>query len=253
VPRAILGLVNLLLLEPEELSGDGTARLAGPKARHVREVLRAARGQRIRVGVVGGRMGEAEVISAGEEELVLRPRLEEEPPPPVPLQLLLALPRPKILRRVLQSAASLGVKRLVLCGSYKVERSYFGSPSLRPAAIRAELLLGLEQARDTILPEVVVRRLFKPLLEDELDLLLPARARILAHPSTGGLRHPPPAGEVALAVGPEGGFTAYEAHLLEAHGFAPFSLGARVLRVDTAVNVAAGMVLEWLGRGGLTR
>jgi len=156
VPRAILGLVNLLLLEPEELSGDGTARLAGSKARHVREVLRAASGQRIRVGVVGGRMGEAEVISAGEEELVLRPRLEEEPPPPVPLQLLLALPRPKILRRVLQSAASLGVKRLVLCGSYKVERSYFGSPSLRPAAIRAELLLGLEQARDTILPEVVV-------------------------------------------------------------------------------------------------
>jgi len=249
-------LVNLILLEPEELSGDGTARLTGRRARHVREVLGATRGQLIRAGLLGGRMGEAEVISAGKAELVLRPRLEEEPPPPAPLKLLLALPRPKILRRVLQSAASMGVKRLVLCGSYKVERSYFGSPILRPAALRAELVLGLEQARDTILPEVVVRRLFKPMVEDELDHLLPAAARLLAHPQGAGAPlRPPGAGEVGLAVGPEGGFTAYEASLLEARGFAPFSLGARVLRVDTAVSFAVGMVLQWLGRGGggLTR
>jgi RsmE family RNA methyltransferase len=240
--------MNLLLLEPEELGRDGTARLRGRRARHVHEVLGAAPGACIRAGVVGGKMGEAEVLSAGEDELILSARLDQEPPPPAPLQLLLALPRPKILRRVLQAAASLGVKRVVLCGSYRVERSYFGSPVLAPEALRAELLLGLEQGRDTLLPDVQVRRLFKPLVEDELSSLLPAPRRLLADPSASGSLPPPGTGEVALAIGTEGGFTTYESGLLQAHGFQPFSLGTRVLRVDTAVSFAAGKVLEWMGR-----
>jgi RsmE family RNA methyltransferase len=243
--------MNLLLLEPDEVLRDGTARLRGRRARHVREVLGAAAGDRIRAGVVGGRMGEAEVLSAGDEELVLSPRLDQEPPAPAPLQLLLALPRPKILRRVLQAVASMGVKRVVLCGSYRVERSYFGSPALSPAALRAEVLLGLEQGRDTVLPQVEIRRLFKPFVEDELDALLPAPVRLLADPiAARPLPAPPSGGEVAVAIGPEGGFTAYEAGLLEAHGFAPFSLGRRVLRVDTAVSFAAGKVMEWMGVEG---
>lgn len=241
--------MNLLLLAPEELRPDGTARLAGRRARHVREVLGVAPGERIRAGLVNGAMGEAEVLRTGDDELVLAPRLDRDPPAPAPLQLLLALPRPKILRRVLQAVASMGVKRLVLCGSFRVERSYFASPLLSPDAIREELLLGLEQGRDTVLPRVEVRRLFKPLVEDELAALLPAAARLLAHPhDTGALPAPPGGGEVALAIGPEGGFTEYEAALLREHGFAPFSLGERVLRVDTAVSFAAGKVLEWMGR-----
>jgi 16S rRNA (uracil1498-N3)-methyltransferase len=241
--------VNLVLVEPAELQVDGTARLAGRRARHVHEVLAATPGERLRAGVVGGRMGEAEVLSSAGDALVLSLRLERDPPPPLPLQLLLALPRPKVLRRVLQAVAAMGVKRLVLCGSWKVERAYFGSPALAPDAIRAELLLGLEQGRDTVLPEVQVRRLFKPLVEDELTGLLPAPCRLLAHPGAPpALPPPPPAGDVAVAIGPEGGFTAYEAELLAAHGWAPFSLGERVLRVDAAVGFAAGKVTEWLGR-----
>jgi 16S rRNA (uracil1498-N3)-methyltransferase len=241
--------VNLVLLEPEELAADGTARLVGRRARHVHEVLAATPGDRIRVGVVGGRMGEAEVLAAGGEELLLAPRLDQEPPAPAPLQLLVAMPRPKILRRVLQAAASMGVKRIVLAGSYRVERSYFASPLLAPAALREQLLLGLEHGRDTVLPEVQVRRLFKPLVEDELDALLPAPVRLLAHPAEERplAARPPGAGPAALAIGPEGGFTAYEAGLLEAHGFLPFSLGPRVLRVDAAVPFAAGQVLMWMG------
>ncbi len=241
--------MNLLLLEPEELRDDGTARLGGRRARHVRAVLGASAGSRIRAGVVGGRMGEAEVLSSEEGELVLAPRLDQEPPPPAPLQLLLALPRPKVLRRVLQAVASMGVKRLVLCGSYRVERSYFGSPALEAGALRAELLLGLEQGRDTVLPRVDVRRLFKPFVEDELATLLPAPVRLLADPLTDRPLPPAAGRDVVLAIGPEGGFTAYEAGLLAASGFVPFSLGRRVLRVDTAVSFAAGKVLEWMGRG----
>lgn len=255
--------MNLLLLEPGELSADGIARLGGRRATHVLEVLRVAPGERIRVGVLGGRLGEAEVLSAARGALVLAPVLHDEPPPPSPVALLVAVPRPKILRRVLQAAASMGVKRILLLGTYRVEKSYFASPALAPEAIRDELLLGLEQGRDTILPEVSLRRFFKPFVEDELDALFPEPCRLLAHPaaaanpgplvpspSTGsGLDHLScPGPRAALAIGPEGGFTAYEAGRLVEKGFLPFSLGPRVLRVDAAVPYAVGQAELWLRR-----
>jgi RsmE family RNA methyltransferase len=244
--------VNLLLLEPGELAPDGTARLAGRRARHVQEVLGAAPGERILAGVVGGRMGTAELLASSSTEIVLAPRLDAEPPPPAPVSLLLALPRPKILRKVLQAVAAMGVKRVVLVGSYKVEKSYFASPLLAPEALRAELLLGLEQGRDTVLPEVVVRRFFKPFLEDELAALFPEPSRLLAHPlDAAPLETVAPAGaRAAVAVGPEGGWTAYEAERLREVGFLPFSLGPRVLRVDVAVPYAVGQVELWLRGGG---
>ena len=240
--------VNLLLIEPTELAPDGTARLAGRRALHVAQVLRAAAGERILAGVVGGRMGEAELLAVSEREVVLEPRLDRAPPPPSPVSLLAALPRPKILRRVLQAVAAMGVKRIVLMGSYRVERSYFATPFLAEEAIRAELLLGLEQGRDTVLPEVRVRRLFKPFVEDELDSAFPERTRLLAHPADPvplEARAPAEA-RAALAIGPEGGFTPYEAEALRARGFDPFSLGPRVLRVDAAVPFAVGQVELWL-------
>lgn len=244
--------MNLLLIEASELAPDGTARLAGRRALHVHRVLRASAGDRIQAGVIGGRMGEAEVLSASEGEVVIAPRLEHPPPPPSPVALLAAVPRPKILRRLLQAVASMGVKRLVLLGSYRVEKSYFGTPFLEPAAIRAELVLGLEQGRDTVLPEVSLRRFFKPFVEDELDETFPTRARLLAHPSgSEPLETLAPGAERAcLAIGPEGGWTPYEAAALCARGFTPFSLGPRVLRVDAAVPYAVGQVELWLRRAG---
>ncbi|BDG09963.1 16S rRNA (uracil(1498)-N(3))-methyltransferase [Anaeromyxobacter paludicola] len=246
--------MNLLLLEDGELDDAGVARLDGRRARHAGEVLRAAAGDTLAVGVVGGRMGRATVLESSPDLLVLRAALDAPPPPPSPVSLLLALPRPKILRKVLQSAASMGVKRIALLGTYRVEKSYFASPLLAPAAIREQLLLGLEQGKDTALPEVALFRHFKPFVEDELDRRFGGAARLVAHPGASptldGLPAPA-AREVLLAIGPEGGFTPYEAETLAARGFAPFSLGARVLRVDAAVPFAVGQVELW-ARGGRT-
>ena len=240
--------MNLVLLEAGELRADGTARLEGRRAAHVGEVLRVRPGDRIQAGVVGGRMGDAEVLAVSAAEVTLRPALDREPPPAAPVSLLLALPRPKILRKVLQAAASMGVKRLVLLGSYRVEKSYWASPHLAFEAIRGELVLGLEQGRDTVLPEVELRRFFKPFVEDELAAAFPEPARLLAHPAGAPpLERVPAAGpRAAIAVGPEGGWTPYEARELERRGFAPFSLGPRVLRVDAAVPYAVGQVELWL-------
>jgi RsmE family RNA methyltransferase len=234
--------VNTLLLTPAELAGDsGRVRLgADRRVEHVRTVHRAAVGDALAVGVLGGRLGRAVVTRLDESELELDVTLDRDPPAPLPLVLVLALPRPKVMRRVLQSLSALGVKRLVLLNAWKVEKSYWESPLLTPDAVRAELALGLEQSGDTILPAVTLHRLFKPFVEDELDALAGESRRLLAHPS--GVTPCPHdvRAAVALVVGPEGGFTDYEVGALEAQGFTAVSIGPRVLRVEQAVPALVG-------------
>jgi RsmE family RNA methyltransferase len=240
--------VNLILLDAAELAANGTARLTGRRAAHVLAVLRPALGTTLQVGLVGGRLGSGSVVALGREEVVLQVVLDREPPPRSPVDLLVALPRPKILRKVLHAAASMGVAQLTLLGSYRVEKSYFASPLLRPEALDAELRLGLEQGRDTVAPEVRVRRFFKPFVEDELDAVAGPAQRLLAHPAAASPLSDlaPVAARALVAVGPEGGWTAYEAAELERRGFAPFSLGPRALRVDVAVPYATAQVELWM-------
>ncbi len=203
-------------------------------------VLRAAVGDTIRVGVLGGRLGVGIVARLDDDALAMTVTLDREAPPPLPLVLVLALPRPKVVRRVLQAIAALGVKRVVLLGAWRVDRSYWESPLLGDEAIRRELVLGLEQSGDTMLPEVRLRRRFKPFVEDELDDLAGTSRRLLAHPRAGAPCPRAVATAVTLVVGPEGGFNDYEVELLAARGCEAVSLGPRVLRVEQVVPLLIG-------------
>lgn len=231
--------MNLILLEPADLDSDGSARLTGRRARHVREVHRAQVGDELTVGQAGGLMGKGKVVCWERDEVVLEVRLDTPPPAPSGIELLLAMPRPKILKKVLQAASSLGVKRVVLVNSYRVEKSYFDSPVLSPEDVHEHLVLGLEQARDTALPEVRIEKRFKPFVEDVSDSLWAGAKRLVAHPVPEAPLTPGAAGterdKVVVAIGPEGGWIPFEVELLERHGFSRFSLGARILRVDVAV------------------
>lgn len=247
--------MNLVLLFPADFDADGTVRLAGRRARHVHEVHRARVGDDLTVGRVDGLVGKGTVLSVAPEEVTLSVTLLEDPPPPSGLDLLLAMPRPKVLRRVLQSAASLGARRIVLLNARRVEKSYFDTPFLEAGEIERNLVLGLEQARDTMMPEVFVRKLFRPFVEDELEGLWPRAscARLLAHPAAPrgpeGCDPGRSGSPAVLAIGPEGGWIPFELELLEAHGFVPFGLGPRILRVETAVAFAFGQVQLARARG----
>lgn len=228
--------MNLILLLPDDgIDSRGRVRLRGRRLEHVLEVHRAAAGDVLRVGQLGGGIGTGRVLLLTPDVLEMEVRLDSAPPSPLPLTLILALPRPKVLRRVLRTASSMGVKRIVLLNARRVEKSYWQSPYLETFAMNEQLLLGLEQARDTLLPEILQRPLFKPFVEDELPGLIQNTLALVAHPAALAECPRNTGRTVTLAIGPEGGFIPYELEKLAGCGFIPVSLGERILSTETAV------------------
>jgi RsmE family RNA methyltransferase len=177
--------------------------------------------------------------------LVLRcAALNEAPPPRANVSLILAIPRPKQLKRVIPAVASLGVDRVMLVNAARVEKSYFDSKVLNDAFLDELVRLGLEQACDTVKPVIELRERLKPFVEDELNAWLPSGAtRLLPHPTGAAALKPVDRSQhVALAIGPDGGWVPYEVELFQSAGFTPVSLGRRVLRGEVAVPAVLGAV-----------
>ncbi len=166
--------------------------------------------------------------------------LDSDPPPPIPLTLVLALPRPKVLHRVIASAASMGIKRIFLINAWRVEKSYWKSPRLSADNIRMQCILGLEQARDTVMPQVELRRFFRPFVDEELPAIAKGTLALVAHPGAAAECPRDVKRTVTLAVGPEGGFIAEEVASLEQVGFQAVNFGPRILRVETAIPALVG-------------
>lgn len=243
--------MNLLLLEPEELPADGSpVRVGGRRFEHVRRVLRSEVGDLLRLGVLGGWLGHGRILHLADDHLEIlvdaaadpETGLQRAPPPPLPVTLVLALPRPKVLRRLLSAIASLGVSKIYLLHAYRVDKSYWQSPLLSEDSLRRALCLGLEQAGDTRLPELHLRRRFKPFVEDELPTLAAGTQALALHPAATAPCPRAIEAPATLAIGPEGGFLPYEIEKLQAAGLQPITLGPRILRVETVVPWILGRV-----------
>ena len=216
-------------------------RISGRQQTHLHEVHRAQLGDSVRVGQLHGKLGLATVseLTAQYAELVVT--LTAPPPPKAGVTLLLALPRPKMLKRIVQMVTTLGVDELVLLNSYRVEKSYWQTPFLQAEALQEQVWLGLEQAGDTIPPTITLAQRFKPFVEDELPARVVGRECFVAHPCESAVPCPRDiSSPMLLAIGPEGGFIPYELAMLQAAGLQAVSLGPRILRVETAVAVALG-------------
>jgi 16S rRNA (uracil1498-N3)-methyltransferase len=222
--------MNLLLLYPEDFITATRARVTG---RRLDEVNRIG-SRELRVGVLDGRTGTAAVVAPGELEV----SLDSDPPPPLPLTLVLALPRPKVLNRTIAAATSMGIKNIFLINAWRVEKSYWKSPKL--LHIRDQAVLGLEQARDTVMPRIDLRRFFRKFVEDELPAIALGSLPLVAHPGAPSECPRNVEESVTLAIGPEGGFIAEEIASFERIGFRPVHLGPRILRVETAVAALVG-------------
>ena len=231
--------MNLIILKQQDFVTETQAKLSDRRFEHLVNVQKVKINDILRAGLFNGDMGTARVVKADAHEIILETQLDTPAPAGLPVTLILALPRPKMLRRILQTTATMGVKQLHLINSYRVEKSFWQSPWLEPEAIEEQLLLGLEQGVDTVMPDVTLHKRFKPFVEDILPGISANTHGLVAHP--GEHEACPvnlcPSKTVTLAIGPEGGFIPYEVEKLSEAGLLPVSLGNRILRVETAVPV----------------
>lgn len=240
--------MNVILFESSEIDGC-LVQLEGRRADHIVKVLRACIGDMIKIGIINGKIGHGTIKEINcLRSCVVTVKIDrlEEVPPETKIDILLALPRPIMLKRILSHVAALGVGRVHLVNSQRVEKSFWDASLLVEQRWREHFLTGLEQAVDTMMPSLTMHRGFKPFVELELPALASRYQQLLlAHPAAG--RSLPDVftrggGRVLLAVGPEGGWSEYEVDSLIQAGFTPFSIGPRILRVETAVTVLHAMV-----------
>ncbi|MFK8933195.1 Ribosomal RNA small subunit methyltransferase E [Acinetobacter junii] len=232
--------MNIVLLDAnQDCSRDIWSIEDQRQIKHLNQHLQLKAGDTLKVGVRDGQRYLTEVQSITAQQIMLRPIQAENVPNKVPVHLILALPRPKVLRRMIMDAVTLGVERISLIHSYRVDKSYWQSPFLQQ--LDDYVTLGLEQAGDTIVPEIQLYKRFKPFVEDVLPTLITEqRPAYVAHPYAEQSMPHAIAHGCNLIVGPEGGFIPYEIDLLKKNGCQAMSLGNRILRTETAVSNILG-------------
>lgn len=232
--------MNIVLLDAnQDCSRDIWSIEDQRQIKHLNQHLQLRAGDTLKVGVRDGQRYLTEVQSITAQQIMLRPIQTESMPNKVPVHLILALPRPKVLRRMIMDAVTLGVERISLIHSYRVDKSYWQSPFLQQ--LDDYVALGLEQAGDTIVPEIQLYKRFKPFVEDVLPTLISEqRPAYVAHPYAEQSMPHAIAHGCNLIVGPEGGFIPYEIELLKKNGCQAMSLGNRILRTETAVSNILG-------------
>ena len=257
--------MNRILLEPNEIGAEDRAVLGGVRAEHVRSVLHGTVGQPLKTGVVGGKIGVSVIEAVTPTEIVVRCVHDQAPLPPW-CDLVLAPPRPRVMKRLLPQLATLGVRRLYLVGAEKVEKAFWGAQLLKPEIYRPLLIEGLMQgAVSTQLPEIHQEKRFVKWLScgDFAKNFENQPFRIIAHPPLPGTvpvssgtvptssgtasgTVPTASGTVPVfAIGPEGGWTDGEVALLEAQGFVRHSLGPRILKTETATIALLSRFIEF--------
>lgn len=230
--------MNLILLDPSEVAADQGCTLSGERALHVLRVLRLAPGDTFRIGLLDGPLGVATLTACAADAITFTCAFTGDVPPVPPVELLLAMPRPKVMKRLWAQLAALGVGRVLITNAEKVERFYFDTHVLEPDFYQGLLREGLQQARDTRMPVVSVHRELKPLLEDLVPAEFGDHLKLIAdpgeHSTIASVIQQKPTARVLLAIGPEGGWNDHERTLFTRAGFHPVSLGPRPLRTDTA-------------------
>lgn len=226
--------MNLILLD-----GD---RPSPRQQRHMIEVLGVVVGRRLRVGRRRGPRGWARVARVDGDRVELEIESLDDPPSRPPTSLVVAVPRPKVVPRLVAPAASLGVDRVELTRAWRVDKSYLGSPALEAVALDAAAVLGCEQGGHTWVPEVAVRPLFRHTLAalPEADLRLVARvgaSRSIEQVAIGvGDR------AAVIAVGPERGWIDREVAGLVDRGFVAVHSGDAIMRTEVAAAVLLGQL-----------
>lgn len=244
--------MNIILFDKEEII-DNHVFLSDHRAKHIVKILHSEVGDSLRVGVINGNSGIGKIVRLEKKfpftvklAVSLTKKLINQPV----VDLILALPRPIMLKRILSQVTALGVGRIYIINAARVEKSFWKSGVLEPAEYIPHLLHGLEQAVDTRLPHIKICTSFKSFVEEKLaERKVDYSNLLLAHPSVRTSLSSciqDKKGRVLYAIGPEGGWLEYELEMFERAGMKSFSIGSRILKVDTAIVAIHGRIMQVL-------
>lgn len=228
--------MNIILFNEGENCFDRT----DERYQHLKKVLNCTAGSVFKSGIVNGKSGTSRILEFSDEGLSFDFTAEEEMFPLFPITLILAQVRPICMRRILREVVSLGVARILLTSTDLGEKSYLSSNLYTGGLYKGILLNGAMQSGKTSVSEVG----FYKNVDDVVKTELP-ETRLLLDPkgSTSLARYPFKEGEIALAIGPERGWSAREVELFEKKGFTSLCMGDRILRTETAVVAALSLAL----------
>ena len=238
--------MNIILLRKHDFIHNSTkALIEDDRFVHIQRVIKPNVGQSLKVGLLGGSCGYGIVESINSKEVMLNVVLNKLAPHRHPFDIVLALPRPKMLRRILRTIAEYGVDNLYLINSARVEKSFWQSPLLQPEKIHEALMAGMERSKDTIMTNVLLHQRFRPFIEDELLEICGDRNCWLAdmNATLSVVDTDISSKPSVVMIGPEGGFVPFEAKLAISTIAQPLHLGGRTLSVDTAVTTVLAQAL----------
>lgn len=229
--------MNIILFSAEELKNDQLT-LTDHRHHHIKKLLKPAIGDTLHIGQIDGQMGHGTVHEISDTQTVMIVSLNITPPTPLPIKLIIALPRPKVFKRIAYNVATLGVKELHIINSWRVEKAYWNSPAIEPAYLEPYFLEGICQAKDTIMPTVQFHRYYSNFAKEVLPEISKDTDKWVAHPYDGNNAQPIHNSPTTLIIGPEGGFIEREIETFEDMGFHRLQIGDRILKVETAVTAS---------------
>ncbi len=246
--------MNVILLDENEIN-EGKLMLSDHRAKHIIKILKSKVGDRVKLGIINGKIGNGIIIDMKTKFpfcVEMETEFDRFPPAKQPVDLLLALPRPIMLKRIFGQAASLGIGTLHIINANRVEKSFWKAGLLNREEYIQHFVQGLEQAVDTVLPSVIFHKRFKIFIEDYFPKISERYSHLIyAHPDTKqklcNVFTVQP-GKILLAIGPEGGWVEYEINKFQEYGFDGFTVGERILKVDTAVINIHGRIMAELER-----
>ncbi len=229
--------MNLIILSKNDfIEGTKRVRIQDHRLEHILAVNKPSVGDELRVGLLDGNIGNGRITRIEENEIAMDVVLDRKPPAPLQLTLIFSMVRPRVFKRVITQVSAMGIKKIIVINSYRVEKSFWKSPVLEKESLYKNLITGLEQGQDTVVPEVLIRPLFKPFVEDELPDIIKGTRPFVAHPHSPTQCPYNISKPVTLAVGPEGGFIPYEVNKLIECGFTAVHMGERTLHIESAIS-----------------
>ncbi len=238
-------------VEPHQINiNDKSVTITGRDVNHIRNVLRMKAGEELNVS--NGRDGKeyrCGIVALEEERILCKLRFVKEDAVELPARVFLfqGLPKADKMELIIQKAVELGVYRVIPVATKRcVVKLDDKKAAAKLARWQGIAEAAAKQSKRAIIPGIAGVMSFSEAVRMAADM----DVRLIPYELADGMERTRqicrgllPGQDIAIFIGPEGGFEESEIQLAESSGIEPVTLGRRILRTETA-----GMtVLAWIG------